>query len=636
MANSTAKRLTSVGVCLLMLSSFAPFSVSADYIVEINVSTAHDKRRISPYIFGINEAVDAEGLTAYAIKQGGDRFSTYNFENNFSNAGASYFNTSDNSLVAGMTEEKGQLPAAAVESLLAKSKEYNIPFTITTLPMMGYVAADGNGPILSDQLAPSERWLSLRDRKDGPLSLTPDLTDGFVYSDEYINLLLNKNGKSTYGGIKAYALDNAPTMWQGTHKVAHPEPITCDELMTKSISLAKVVKGLDDRAMVFGGEFSNFLAFANLNGASDWATLGEGYSWFIDYYLATMKESASAYGKRLIDALDIRYYSEEAGKDGETVVSCKDYSHTECNAARMQAPRTLWDSSYTENSWVGEHFKQYTPLLPMLQASINRYYSGTKLAISEYDFGGGGDISGAIAQVDALGSFANEGVYLACLNASGAYQKSAINLYTNYDKNGSSFGNTTVRAETSDDEKSSAFAALSNADDSVLRIILTNKSANEKQTANITVASESAYGGGEVYGIGQKSSDIVKLKSVTNVKNNVFSYELAPLSVVILVLTSDGKAPEYTAHSEIVDAVTPVPLPIVTTTPPQSVETTTSVSSAVVISSAEMSTMDIAKDPFEEVAPGVPLSIKVVVALLIGLTALGLIYLFASDIIYKK
>ena len=49
----------------------------------------------------------------------------------------------------------------------------------------------------------------------------------------------------------------------------------------------------------------------------------------------------------------------------------------------------------------------------MLQKKIAENFPGTKLSISEYNYGGGGDISGGIAEADVLGIFARMGVFSA-------------------------------------------------------------------------------------------------------------------------------------------------------------------------------------------------------------------------------
>ncbi|MEI8634379.1 hypothetical protein P4S72_24890 [Vibrio sp. PP-XX7] len=51
---------------------------------------------------------------------------------------------------------------------------------------------------------------------------------------------------------------------------------------------------------------------------------------------------------------------------------------------RMQAPRTLWDPDYKENSWIGMYNAAELPLIPHMQKSIDNAYPGTKLAFTEY------------------------------------------------------------------------------------------------------------------------------------------------------------------------------------------------------------------------------------------------------------
>lgn len=69
---------------------------------------------------------------------------------------------------------------------------------------------------------------------------------------------------------------------------------------------------------------------------------------------------------------------------------------------RMQLPRTLWDSSYKEPTWIGQYFGG-VEILRSIHKSIDTYFPDTKLAVTEYSYGGANHISGGIAQADALG-----------------------------------------------------------------------------------------------------------------------------------------------------------------------------------------------------------------------------------------
>ena len=83
-------------------------------------------------------------------------------------------------------------------------------------------------------------------------------------------------------------------------------------------------------------------------------------------------------------------------------------------AARLQAPRSLWDATYKEHSWITEDWLNGpVNLLPSLKTRIAHAYPGTKLAFTEYNYGAGHHISGGIAQADVLGIFGRDGVFAA-------------------------------------------------------------------------------------------------------------------------------------------------------------------------------------------------------------------------------
>jgi hypothetical protein len=78
-------------------------------------------------------------------------------------------------------------------------------------------------------------------------------------------------------------------------------------------------------------------------------------------------------------------------------------------------------------------------ILPKLKQSIADFYPGTKLAVTEYDFGGRDDVSGAIAQADALGAFGQQGVHLATYFGDVEAYIAGFKIFRNYDGNKSVF-----------------------------------------------------------------------------------------------------------------------------------------------------------------------------------------------------
>ena len=62
-----------------------------------------------------------------------------------------------------------------------------------------------------------------------------------------------------------------------------------------------------------------------------------------------MSAAATVAGKRLVDYLDVHWYPEATG--GGIRITDNGTGAAEV-AAREQAPRSLWDPSYVETSWI--------------------------------------------------------------------------------------------------------------------------------------------------------------------------------------------------------------------------------------------------------------------------------------------
>ena len=529
------------------------------------VTPSEGHKPISPYIYGVNSGVNLRGVAAKSFRLGGNRLTAYNWENNMSNAGSDWYNSSDLYLVQNAEEQFKNVPGGAALNAVYEAGQGNIPYTLITLQMAGYVSSDKNGSAGEEDTAPSEYWNKVVNRKDGELSLEPDKEDGVVYMDEYLNYLISKLGKSdSETGIKAYALDNEPSLWRHTHSLVHGEALTCEELIQKSVDLASVVKEADSGAEVFGPSLFGYSAFDSLAGAPDWQQLKKdnGYRWFIDCYLDGMHKAEEENGTRLLDVLDIHFYTEAKGACGER--SCRHYDNDGCIKARLDSVRSLYDGDYSEDSWITDTGAEFFPLLPNLEQSIDKYYPGTKIAFTEYDFGGGDHISGAVAEADMLGIFAEHGVYFASIWSfdKNMYQLGAINMFTNYDGVGSGFGDTLVKSEY-DSGDISVYSSIDGEDEGKVKIIITNRSIHDETPVEIVLSSDKKYSDAEVYSLYGDSPVIRRLDGVEDISDNGFSYTLPALSVTEFVVNINedsretegnpaetGSAPEQTQDGQ--------------------------------------------------------------------------------------
>ena len=528
------------GACLALAPALSPLNASVALTVDLSAAA----KPISPLIYGLNDwtrdaSTDSLGYTFQRF--GGNQLTSYNWELNVVNAGIDWYNWNNNGIVSTAPVELQSVPGEAAFLFIDYARVHG-QTVFVALPLAGYVAADKNGVVTAAEAAPSARWKRVIINKGAPLLLSPDTSDDYVYLDEEVNLLLTKYGRASEGGVFAYEMDNEPSIWPTVHPLQHPAKTTCAEVISQNVAAMKMVRRMDDSALTFGPVFWGWGAFTNFSDAPDWTgALQSQYGWFVSYYLAQMKAASDAAGGRLLDVLDVHYYPAGTGKDdaGQDANVYSQLTSAGVNAARMQAPRSLWDPTYTETSWI----TQYTAsgplrILPRLQASIDAYYPGTKIAVTEYEYGGHKDISGGIAQADVLGIYGKYGVFAACFYSETIkdYIFPAFHIYLDYDGKGSAFGNLSLATNAPDAASYSVYASKESGTGRI-HIIAINKTASA-QVANVSLANTSrVVTSAEVYGFSEAGgANLVSMTAVASIVNNAFSYTLPAHSVLHFIL----------------------------------------------------------------------------------------------------
>ena len=126
---------------------------------------------------------------------------------------------------------------------------------------------------------------------------------------------------------------------------------------------------------------------------------------------------------------------------------------------------------------------------------------------------------------------------------------SAINLYTNYDGNGSAFGNTLVESSSPDLSKAAIFASIQDDNDSIVTTVVSNKDKEATEKAMISLeGTDTNYKSAVVYAISQNSSEIKILDVQNDISGNEVTVELPPLSVAQVVISD--KTTEVTVPDE--------------------------------------------------------------------------------------
>jgi len=257
---------------------------------------------------------------------------------------------------------------------------------------------------------------------------------------------------------------------------------------------------------------------------------------FLDFYLDAMRDAEGRARRRLVDVLDLHWYPEARGGG----VRITEANNTAAVAeARVQAPRSLWDPSYSENSWISIDARVGAiRLLPRMREKIAAHYPGTLLAVTEYNYGGGDHVSGGVAQADVLGIFGREDVFAATLwDLSGGtgYVDGAFALYCNYDGAGGRFGDTSVGAATSNHETTSVYASVDEGRDDRMVLLAVNKSTGPT-TAEILVTHPLDFARAQTWQIGASSATPARGPDLAPTARNAFRLEMPASSATTVVL----------------------------------------------------------------------------------------------------
>lgn len=501
---------------------------------ELVVQPHKEIGKISPYVYGINSQ-EWKDTGATVRRMGGNRQTAYNWELNASNAGSDWQHVNDDWPCTNLGYKNCDEPGAQFVNFIEQNKKEGME-SIVVLPLIDWVSADKSTRSVSEkEAAPSKRFVRSYPKKPGPYSLKPDLKDDAVYQDEFVHFLVNKVGSAKQGGAKFYALDNEPALWPHTHPRVHPDKTTYEEVVRRSEALAVQLTAIDPDAIVLGGVMFGWSEFMSLSAAPDSEKYNQEYGTYIDYFLASMKQLEVKHGRRLMHVLDVHWYPEQRGTSRIT----ENDTSLKTIAARLEAPRSLWDPTYHERTWIGDQWGKPVQLFRWLQQIIDKRYPGTKLALTEYNFGAGDHVSGGLAQADVLGILGREGVYIANYWGNGAgvgklpkYIAAAFKLYRNYDGKGGTFGDTAVEATPHDIQKASIHAATH--EDGRLTIVVINKDLRENVTGKIRIDGDKPYSACTPYVLTSESPDIKALPKV-KVSGKVLSHPLPRLSATMFV-----------------------------------------------------------------------------------------------------
>lgn len=490
----------------------------------LSVDAGNQTHAISPYIYGMNAYTLAPSVAKAARitvdRWGGDGTSRYNYLLDVTNSASDWY--FENQVGATGAE------ATSAFNTQVKSDAAIGALTLGTVPVNGWVAKDGTSCSYPTSVFPNQQKVdSYRNCGNGVYpqgvngctnaqgcditGVDPTTTSTAVQASwvgNWVSYLVSKFGTATQGGVAIYDLDNEPSWWDAVHRDVHPAPFTYDEVTKNGIATAAAIKTADPTAAVSGPVMDYWwdYFYSKEDIESGWSS-GPCYQpWsnpldrnahggipFIEYYLQQFSAYQTRNNSRLLDYLDLHTYF-AADNLGFALAG-----NTTAQQARLNSTRVFWDPTYTDSNYPQPNYltdPNYTascslPLqapevIPMMHKWVDADYPGTKLAITEYNWGGQESINGALAQADILGIFGREGLDLATLwGAPDPVQQvpglMAFEVYRNYDGAGGVFGNVALASTSSDQGKISIYGALRTSDN-VLTVVVLNKTYGDLTT----------------------------------------------------------------------------------------------------------------------------------------------------------
>lgn len=465
--------------------------------LTLNVDPGLDRHPINPLIYGVsgNDSPWA-GQPHYTVNRwGGNATTRYNWQIDVSNRGMDWFfmNISNDTNV-------GQLPNNSTADRFIDTSRASGSEPLMTMPIIGWTPFDRNTRWgFSVAAYGTQQWTECSytgypfwchaDAGNGvkPDGVTPvtgnnALDTSVAISPSFVtgwmSHIAGRAGTASSGGVRFFALDNEPMLWNSTHRDVHPTAVSDTEIWQRTQDYASAIKTQDAGAQVFGpvswGWCDYFYSAKDGCGpGADFATNGP----FLEWYLQQASQYQTTHGIRLIDYLDIHYYP-QAGN-----VALSDDESEGAASLRLRSVRSLYDPTYSDESWIS----QPVNLIPRMKDIIARKYPGTKLAITEYNWGNDNGLTSALAQVEVLAVFGREGVDVAnrwTVPAAGTRVEDAFKLFLNYDDAGGSVSGESVRAVSSRVDDVGLYAVRRN--DGKLFVLLLNKTLNA-QMADVQV-----------------------------------------------------------------------------------------------------------------------------------------------------
>ncbi len=446
-----------------------PTTAAADQVITpdvvIVVDAQHNRHPISPLIYGVSGAPleILQGLRPTLNSWGGNPATRYNWQiGNAWNAGSDWFYRNGDYGV------KGNAMTQFISHSLAVSATMRV-----VLPTLGWVAKDSSNDTCS--------FPDCGNANGATCDHPGEIADPARANISTTVPAVAQWAKQLSGNVQFFAMDNEPELWGYTHYDVHPTCTTYDEILSKYLEYAAAVHTVAPRAELLGPMTCCWWFYWN-SAAGEGDKAAHNNADFLPWFLQQVYQHDRRTGTRSIDALDIHFYPEGLYNDKADAATA---------AHRLRATRSLWDGTYSDESWIA----QPIALLRRMQQVIDRNYPGLKFGLSEWNFGADKTMNGALAIADVLGILGREQVDFAAywmyppLNSPGYF---AFKLYSNYDDRGARFGGDALGVQVKLNDAVRAYAAFDAATQR-LQVMLINTSLQDDLVTQLDLKNLPAF-----------------------------------------------------------------------------------------------------------------------------------------------
>lgn len=495
-----------------------PVTDSDDFVVRVDATLSLGE--ISPLVYGLSGA-PPEVLAALrpALNSwGGNPSTRYNWRlGNAWNAGSDWFYQNTD---YGYDLEEIGLPAH--ENFVINTRQVGAVARMA-VPTLGWVARNSDESTCSFPLpdgscgdASGATCLDPGEEADPTLTSVPSTPEDIA---AWMESMAEEELVPRF-----IAMDNEPELWGFTHYDVHPTCTTYQEILDHYLAYAAVVREAVPEAELTGPVTCCWeFYWHSAAGSRDEARHDDQQ--FLPWFLDQVRAYDEAIGVRTLDVVDIHYYPEGIYNDE---------ADPETAARRLRSTRSLWDRSYRDESWINDRIR----LIPRMKQLIDERYPGTRLGISEWNWGADETMNGALAIADVLGILGREGVYFAAywryppLESPGAR---AFSLYTNYDGQGSRFEGTALPVRLTTPEAIGAYAALDEVT-GTMRLMLVNRQPDVAEPLRILFEGFEPAGAVTQYRYDESNPAI--MQADVESEAGEIGVTLPPYSVTLLVIGS--------------------------------------------------------------------------------------------------